>query len=467
MEASIAPITFSRLQFAATTIFHILWPVLTIGLSFFMVLMEALWLKTGNKIYYRQVRFWSKIFILAFGIGVASGLPLEFQFGTNWSAFSKFSGDFFGNILGYEAATAFALEAAFLAIFMFGWKRVSPGIHLFSTIMVAFGASLSAFWIMAANSWMQIPQGVKIVDGKIAVTNYAKALFNPDLGISFSHMWVACISSTVFFVAGISAWNILKKKYVGFFLKSFKTAVIIAVFTAPLQVFLGDTSGRLINKIQPTKLAGTEAHWETNEPGTGASWSLVAWPDRSKERNVWALKIPYGLSLLTTHSLKGQVRGLKEFPPGDRPPIILPFYAFRLMVLLGFVMVFLAFWALWSWYRGRLEPGQEEKHKRFWTLWTWAIPAGFIATELGWIVREVGRQPWIIYNLMRTKEGAAKLTPSVVGGSLILYIVTYLALLTLFIIFTRRIMIGGPDMKEPATGGQKDPEPLILKKGKG
>jgi cytochrome d ubiquinol oxidase subunit I len=467
MEPHIPPIMFSRLQFAVTTIFHILWPVLTIGLSFFMVLMEALWLKTGNEIYYRQVRFWSKIFILGFGIGVASGLPLEFQFGTNWAAFSKFSGDFFGNILGYEAAMAFALEAAFLAIFMFGWHRVSPRIHFFSTIMVAFGASLSAFWIMAANSWMQIPQGVKIVDGKIAVTDYAKALFNPDLGVSFSHMWVACISSTVFFVAGISAWNILKKKHVGFFMKSFKTAVIIAAFAAPLQIFLGDTSGRLIKEIQPTKLAGIESHWETNEPGTGASWSIAAWPDRSKERNMWALKIPYGLSLLTTHSLKGQVRGLKEFRPDDRPPIVLPFYAFRLMVLMGFMMFFLVLWALWYWYRGRLAAAARANYRRFWTLWMWAMPAGFIATELGWIVREVGRQPWVVYNLMRTEEGATKLAPSVVGGSLIIYIVIYLALLTFFIIFTRRIMIGGPDMKESAPVVEKGLKPRVLKKGNG
>jgi cytochrome d ubiquinol oxidase subunit I len=456
MDPNITPIIFSRLQFAVTTIFHILWPVLTIGLSFFMILMEAMWLKTGNETYYRQVRYWSKIFILGFGIGVASGLPLEFQFGTNWAGFSKFSGDFFGNILGYEAAMAFALEAAFLAVFIFGWRRVSPRIHFFSTIMVALGATLSAFWIMAANSWMQDPRGVKIVDGKIAVTNYAKALFNPDLGISFSHMWVACISSVAFFMAGISAWNILKKKNVAFFMKSFKVALVIGFFAAPLQIFLGDASGQLMNEIQPAKLAGIESHWETNDPGTGAAWSLVAWPDKSEERNAWALKIPYGLSLLTTHSLKGQVRGLKEFRPEDHPPIVLPFYAFRLMVLLGFAMVFLVFWALWNWYRGRLTAEPHAPHKRFWTLWLWAMPAGFIATELGWIVREVGRQPWIVYNLMRTEDGATKLASSVVGSSLFLYVIIYLALLILFVTFTRRIIIKGPDMKESAPMIKKD-----------
>jgi cytochrome d ubiquinol oxidase subunit I len=457
MDPNITPILFSRLQFAVTTIFHILWPVLTIGLGFYMVLMEALWLKTGKEIYFRHVRFWSKIFILGFGIGVASGLPLEFQFGTNWAGFSKFSGDFFGNILGYEAAMAFALEAAFLAIFIFGWHRVSRRVHFFSTLMVAFGATLSAFWIMAANSWMQDPQGVKIIDGKIVVTNYAKALFNPDLGISFSHMWIACISSSVFFVAGISAWNILKKKHVDFFMKSFKMAVVIAVFAAPLQVFLGDASGQLMKEIQPAKLAGIEAHWDTNKPGTGAAWSFVAWPDRSKERNAWALKIPNGLSLLTTRSLRGQVKGLRDFPPDSRPPIVIPFYAFRLMVLLGFTMVFLVFWALWNWYRGRLASAAEPPHKRFWTLWIWAVPAGFIATELGWIVREVGRQPWVVYNLMRTEDGATDLASAVVGSSLILYIIIYLALLLLFIAFSRRIMMRGPDMKEAIPADSKYP----------
>lgn len=448
MESSISPLFLSRLQFALTTVFHILWPVLTIGLSIFMVLMEAMWLKSGNVIYYRQVRFWSKIFILAFGIGVASGLPLELQFGTNWAGFSKFAGDFFGNILGYEAAMAFALEAAFLAIFMFGWSRVPPRLHLFSTIMVAFGASLSAFWIMAANSWMQVPQGVRVAGGKIVVTDYAKALFNPDLAIAFTHMWVACISSAVFFVAGASAWNILKKRYTDFFMKSFKTAVIIAIFVAPLQVLLGDISGRLIEEYQPAKLAGIEAHWETNEPGTGAAWSLVAFPDRHKERNVWSLKIPSLLSLLMTHSLKGQVRGLKEFPPGDRPPIVLPFYAFRLMVLLGFSMVFLVLWALWYWFRGRLTTGTDRRHKNFWILWSMAIPAGFMATEMGWIVREVGRQPWIVYNLMRAEEGVTNISSSIVGGSLVLFGSIYLALLIFFVIFVRRIMKKGPDMEE-------------------
>jgi cytochrome d ubiquinol oxidase subunit I len=465
MDPNVMSIIFSRLQFAVTTVFHILWPVLTIGLSFFMVLMEGLWVKTGKEIYYRQVRFWSKIFILGFGIGVASGLPLEFQFGTNWAGFSKFSGDFFGNILGYEAAMAFALEAAFLAIFIFGWHRVSPRIHIFSTIMVAFGASLSAFWIMAANSWMQDPQGVKIVGGKIVVTNYAKALFNPDLGISFSHMWVACISSTVFFVAGISAWNILKKSHADFFMKSFKTAVVIAIFAAPFQIFLGDASGQLMKEIQPAKLAGIEAHWDTNDPGTGAAWSIVAWPDKSKEKNAWALKIPYGLSLLTTRSLRGQVKGLTEFQPEDRPPIVLPFYAFRLMVLLGFAMVFLVLWTLWHWYRGRLSSEAGSTQKRFWTLWLWAMPAGFIATELGWIVREVGRQPWIVYNLMRTEDGATKLASSVVGSSLIFYFLIYLTLLILFIIFTRRIVLGGPDMKKSAPALKESHKPQASRKG--
>lgn len=442
-------IDLARAQFAVTTIFHMLWPLLSIGLSLLMVVMEVLWLRTKDEMYYRQVRFWSILFILTFGIGVASGVPLEFQFGTNWSRFSAATGNIVGNLLAFEASMSFALEAAFLAVFIFGWNRVSKRMHLFSNIMVAFGASLSAFWIMAANSWMQTPAGVSFEGGKIAITNYFQATFNPDLPIAFTHIWVASIETTLFFVGGICAWYILRNRNVGFFLKAFKIMVIIGIVVAPLQIFLGDASGLTVVKHQPAKAAAMEAHWVTNPPDTGASWVLIAQPNQKEQDNTWEVKIPYMLSILSTHSAEGQVIGLKDFPPGDQPPVTLPFYAFRIMVLLGFVMLFLVLWALWQWYRKRLRVESASRYQVFWKFWLYAIPAGFLATECGWIVREVGRQPWLVYGILRTTEGVSPVGITATATSLSLFIVVYLFLLGLFIYFATRILKKGPDMTSP------------------
>ncbi len=449
-------IDIARAQFAITTIFHMLWPLLSIGLSLLMVVMEVLWLRTGDEIYYRQVRFWSMLFILTFGIGVASGVPLEFQFGTNWSRFSAATGNIVGNLLAFEASMSFALEAAFLAVFIFGWNRVSPRMHLFSTVMVAFGASLSAFWIMAANSWMQTPAGVSLEGGKIAITSYLQATFNPDLPIAFTHIWVASIETTLFFVGGICAWYIIRNRNVDFFLRTFKVMVVIGIIVAPLQIFLGDASGLTVIKHQPAKAAAMEAHWVTNPPDTSAAWVLVAQPDQKEQDNNWEVKIPYMLSVLSTHSIKGQVAGLRDFPVNDQPPVMLPFYAFRIMVLLGFVMLFLVLWALWQWYRKKLRIESAFKHRIFWNFWLYAIPAGFLATECGWIVREVGRQPWLVYGILRTAEGVSPVSTATAVTSLSLFIVIYLLLFGLFIYFTRRILQKGPDLESPLPA-YKDP----------
>ncbi len=394
------PLTLSRVQFGDTAAFHILWPLLSIGLSLFMFVMEAAWLKTGNQAYYRQVRFWAKIFILTFGIGTASGFPLEFEFGTNWAAFSTAAGDFFGNILGFESTVAFALEAAFLGIFAFGWKRVPRGVHLFSNAMVGVGATLSAFWIMVANSWMQIPVGVAVENGKIIVTDYMTAIFNPGSMVSFLHMEVACIETTLFFIAGLCAWALLRKnateEYKAFFLEAFKFALAIAIVAAPLQIGLGDLSGLTVEKYQPAKLAALEMHWDTNPPGTGAAWSIIAWPNKDGNGDSLDVAIPNALSLITTHTMTGTVQGLNTFAPDDRPnriEDILTFYSFRLMVAIGMILFFLMLLGSWYWYKGKLTLETVARHRFFWRLWIWAMPLGFIATEAGWMVREIGRQP--------------------------------------------------------------------------
>jgi cytochrome d ubiquinol oxidase subunit I len=442
----ITALGLARTQFAVTTLFHMLWPLLSIGLSLLMVVLEIMWQRTGNALYYRQVRFWSKIFLITFGIGVASGVPLEFQFGTNWSRFSASAGSLFGSVLAFEASMAFALEAAFLAVFIFGWDRVGKRMHLFSNVMVALGASLSAFWIMSANSWMQSPAGVVVQGGTIVITDYLKAVFNPDFPLAFIHMWVAAIETTLFFVAGVSAWYILRKRQVDFFLKSFKIMVIMGIVVAPLQVIVGDQYGLELLREQPAKAAAMEAHWVTNPPDTSASWVAIGWPNQQAQKNDWEITVPYMLSILDTHSLKSSVTGLKDFPVDEQPPVAPPFFAFRIMVVLGLLMVGLVLWALIMWWKKKLSEEAAPKFPIFWNCWLWALPVGFIATECGWIVREVGRQPWIIYHILRTSDGVSSIGIATAAASLILFIVIYMILLGLFIYFTRRILMQGPDL---------------------
>jgi cytochrome d ubiquinol oxidase subunit I len=443
------PVFLSRLQFAVSTHFHIVWPVLSIGLSLFLVLTESLWFRTGRALYYRHTRFWSRIFLLNFGLGVVTGIPLEFQFGTNWSAFSVATGDFFGNILGFEGAMAFMLEAGFLGIMLFGWNRVPPPAHLFATAMVALGASLSAFWIMSANSWMHTPAGTHFENGRVVVDDYFAAIFNPAMPWALSHMWVASIETTVFVTGGVSAWYLLHRRHGDFFLESFRLSLIIAVIAAPLQILLGDRSGATVAEYQPAKLAALEGHWHTNPPGTGAPWAIVAWPDREKQANAWAIEVPNALSLLITHRLTGTVRGLGDFPREDQPPVAIPFYAFRVMVALGLLMASLVLWTLWASSRGKLAADRVHRQTALLRAWVWAIPSGYLAVEMGWLTREVGRQPWLVQGLMRTEQGATPLAAATVWTSLLGYVVILTLLFGGFIFFFRRIVQQGPDLTSP------------------
>jgi len=442
-------VTLSRLQFALTAMFHILWPVLTIGLSLFLVLLEILWLKTRDPDYYRHARFWSKLLLLNFGIGVVSGIPLEFEFGTNWAPFSIAAGDFFGNILGFEGAMAFMLEAGFLGIMLFGWQRVPSGIHLFATTMVAFGASLSAFWIMAANGWMQTPAGVHFENGSMIVDSYAAAIFNPAMPTSVMHMWLACLETSLFVIGGISAWYLLKDRHSAFFLKSFRLALLAAVIVTPLQILVGDAAGRMVAEQQPAKLAAIEGHWQTNPPGKGAAWALLAWPDAVNQRNHWSIEVPNLLSLITTHSLTGRVAGLREFPTRDQPPVLVPFYAFRLMVLAGVTLAALMLWSVSRWRRGAFTAAGISGERTLLRAWITAIPLAYLAVEMGWLTREVGRQPWIIYGMMHAEAAASALPAAAVAATLLSYFVTYATLLIIFIVFAGRLIRRGPDLDVP------------------
>lgn len=447
MEILQDPVFLSRIQFAVTAIFHILWPLTTVGISILLVVFESLWLKTDDVDYYRHARFWGKLFLLNFSVGVISGLPMEFEFGTNWSRFAMMAGEFFGNILGYEGAMAFMLEAGFLGIMLFGWRRVPRFIHLMASCMVALGASLSAFWILVANSWMQTPAGIHLENNRVVVDNYFDAIFNKDTPWGVLHMWFACLATSLFVVGGLSAWYISKSRSPDFFLKSFKLTLVGVVFVVPLQLMLGHGSGHEVFANQPAKGAAIEAHWTTNQEGQGAAWNLLAWPNKTEQKNAWAISIPNGLSVLATGNQHGQVQGLTSFAKADQPPAMpLIFYSFRLMVMIGMAFLGLTLWTSVVWFKGQLSPECIGDNRLLMHAWIASIPLGYVATECGWIVREVGRQPWIIYGILRTQDAASTLPASVVAISLATFIAIYSVLFILFLIFAARIIRKGPDL---------------------
>ncbi|MGD0232188.1 MAG: cytochrome ubiquinol oxidase subunit I [Syntrophorhabdales bacterium] len=442
----------SRLQFALTSMFHILWPVHVIGMSIFLVLVEAVWLRTKDGDYYRHARFWGRLFLLNVAMGVVTGIPLEFEFGTNWSVFSGGGADFFGNMLGFEAAMAFMLEASFLGVMLFGWGRVGAGMHLFATVMVAFGATLSAFWIMVANSWMQTPAGGIFEKGRFVIESHLAAIFNPNMPWGVSHMWVASLQISLFVVGGVSAWYLLGKREERLFLKSFKMAVIAAVVITPLQIYLGDGSGRSTYLYQPAKLAAMESTWQTNRPGEGAPWHIVAWPDPAHGRNFWSLDMPYGLSLIATHSPTGRVKGLTDFPEDGRPPILLPFYGFRIMIAVGGFSFLLALWSLRSWYKKRLTLEKVSGQKGLLYAWMAALPLNYLAMETGWVTREVGRQPYVVYGVMKTSGAASPLPAATAGASLLVFALVYLMLFVTFLVLAAIIVKRGPISSDAAGG---------------
>ncbi|MEH1866301.1 MAG: cytochrome ubiquinol oxidase subunit I [Nostoc sp.] len=453
-------VALSRMQFALTAIFHMLWPVLTTGMGIYLVIVEGMWLKTRNPDYYHHARFWAKLYVLNFGIGVASGLPMEFQFGTNWAPFSEAVGDFFGSILGFEASMAFMLEAGFLGIMLFGWERVNPVIHYFATIMVAFGANLSTFWILAANSWLQTPAGGEMVNGKFVVDDYFQAILNPFMLNSVSHMFLATLETSLFVIGGISAWYILNKRHEAFFARSLKIVLATAIAVTPLQIYIGHLSAEQVADYQPTKLAAIEAKWETTPAGQPAPWSVVALPNNQTEQNDWELSIPNGLGYILEFkkNLSKPVLGLKHWKPEDRPRMVgLIFYAFRIMSGIGFFLAGLMSISVIQWLRGKLSPEAIAGQKWLLRIWILAAPLGYIAVESGWIVRCVGRQPWIVYGQIRTVDGASHLPASEVLTSLVIFAGIYTALFICALFFGSRIIRQGPNLELPVPGIDTQP----------
>ncbi|MEH1924130.1 cytochrome ubiquinol oxidase subunit I [Nostoc sp.] len=445
-------VMLSRIQFAVTSIFHMFWPILTIGMSWYLVVMEILWLKTKNPDYYRHARFWSKIYILNFGLGVASGVAIEFEFGANWAPFSLAVGDFLGSILGFEGTMAFMLEAAFLGIMIHGWNRVPPLMHLLATMFVAIGATLSSFWIIVANSWMQTPAVGEMVNGKFLVRSYLEAIFNPAALNSWFHMVLAILETALFVIGGISAWYILNKRHQAFFSKSFKTAIALAILITPLQILVGHFSGEQVYHNQPTKLAAMEALWETVPAGESAPWNILVLPNVKEGKNNWTLSVPGGLSrvLEMKPKLSEPVLGLNEWRPQDRPHAVsLIFYTFRIMAGIGFLLVGLMGVSVIQWLRGKLSVENITEQPWLLRAWILAAPLGYLAVECGWMVREVGRQPWIVYGQIRTADAVSNVPASNVLVSLIAYTSIYLLLFASALYFGSRIVRQGPNLELP------------------
>lgn len=435
----------ARIQFAFTISFHILFPAITIGLASYLAVLEGMWLKTENTTYRDLYHFWSKIFAVNFGMGVVSGLVMAYQFGTNWSAFSDFAGSITGPLLAYEVLTAFFLEAGFLGVMLFGWNRVGPGLHFFSTIMVAIGTLISTFWILSSNSWMHTPQGFELVDGRVVPVDWLAVVFNPSFPYRLAHMTTAAFLATAFFVGASAAWHLLRGNTTPVIRKMFSMALWMAVLVAPLQLLLGDLHGLNTLEHQPAKIAAIEGHW-VNKPGEAAPLTLFGWPDMQREETRFSVSIPYAGSLVLTHSLSGQVPALKEFAPEDRPNSTIVFWSFRIMVALGLLMILAGVWSLFLRHRKRLYEARP-----FLRFCLWMGPSGLIAILAGWITTEVGRQPWVVHGLMRTADGVSAHTASQLGLSLTLFVIVYFAVFGAGAGFVLRLVRKGPDSGEGAT----------------
>lgn len=409
----------SRLQFAVATFFHFLLVPLTLGLSILVAIMETAYVRTGNEEYRRMAKFWGKIFIINFAVGVVTGITLEFQFGTNWARYSRYVGDIFGSLLAIEATLAFFLESTFLAVWIFGWKRLSPKLHCVAIWLVAFASNLSALWILMANAWMQHPVGYAIRNGRAELTDFLAVVTQPFGFQIYFHTISGSYILAGFVVMGISAYHLLRKQHLSFFTKSFRMGLIFALIFSLAELVQGHIHASEVAKIQPAKLAAMESLWETQ---AGAPQTLFLIPDAKNERNLMEFgKMPGVLSLLAYHSTGATVKGLKDFPQDERPPVALTFIAFRVMVGLGFLFVLLTLLG-WFW-RHKLETSP-----RFLKIMLYAIPLPYVALQAGWIVTEVGRQPWIVYGLMKTKDAVSPIAVSQVGTTLAAFILAYSAL---------------------------------------
>jgi|HubBroStandDraft_6_1064221.scaffolds.fasta_scaffold05677_2 cytochrome d ubiquinol oxidase subunit I len=427
----------SRIQFAFTVSFHIIFPSFTIGLAAWLTVLEALYLWTGRPAYRRVFEFWLKIFGIAFGLGVVSGIVLGFQFGTNWSELSRMSGPIQGPLLGYETFTAFALEASFFGVLLFGRSRVPAWFYLFSTAMVALGTTLSAFWIMVNNSWMQAPVGYAVENGMFVPTDWPAIIFSRVVWVRFPHMLLAAYLTGAFCAAATGAWYLLRDRFTAEAHVMLRMGLGLAAVLVPAQILFGHLVGDYVHDYQPAKFAAIEGRWHDEQP---AAEVLIALPDEANERNLYELKIPILGSLIGSMSFTSKEVGLTSFTPQDRPPVVIPFFAFRIMVGCGLVMLALAWVGSWLSHKGRVE------HYRalLWLIFL-SFPLPFIATLTGWFAAEVGRQPWTVYGVLRTAHALTPfLTTHSAAISLLVFCAVYTFIFAFGIYYIYRLLLAGP-----------------------
>ncbi len=409
-------VLLSRLQFATATMFHFLFVPFTLGLSVLVAYMETRYVKTGDETYLRMTRFWGKLFLINFALGVVTGITLEFQFGTNWSRYSAYVGDIFGSLLAIEATAAFFLESTLIGVWIFGWKKLSPKAHATVMWLVAFASTLSAVWILIANAWMQHPVGFTIRNGRAELVNFAAVVFQKYAVVEFIHTVSSAYVLSAFFVMGVSAYHLLKKQHIDFFTRSFRIALGFGIIFTLIVVIMGDRNAVAVAEKQPSKLAAMESLWDTQ---TRAPIYLFSLPDEKHERNAIEIgAIPGMLSLMARHDISAEIRGLKSFPRDERPPVLITSIAFKGMVGLGFYFVLAT---VLGWIK-RKRLSESPKYLKLMLL---SIPLPYVACELGWMVAEVGRQPWIVYGLMKTSDAVSPIAVSQVLATLIGFVVLY------------------------------------------
>jgi cytochrome d ubiquinol oxidase subunit I len=430
----------SRLQFAFTISFHIIFPSFTIGLASYLAVLEALWLKTDKEVFRNLYLFWVKIFALAFGMGVVSGVVMSYQFGTNWSAFADQTGSVLGPLLSYEVLTAFFLEASFLGIMLYGWDKVGRRLHFVATACVAFGTLFSAFWIISANSWMQTPAGFEVRDGLFHAVDWMEVIFNPSFPSRLMHVVAAAYLTTGFAVVGAAGWLWLRGRDDAETQVMRRMGIGMIVLLAPLQMLIGHESGIVAEEYQPAKVAAMEGWWQTR---AGQPSLLFALPDQEGERNRFEVGIPRLGSWVVAGDMDAELQGLDAFAPEDRPPVAWVFWSFRVMVGLGMAMIAMGLWGAWLWWRRGLE-----KSRLYQMAAVAMAPAGFIAVLTGWISAEVGRQPWVVHGVLRTADAVSPVSGGQVASSLLVFMIVYAIVFSVGTLYILRLVTRGPGSGE-------------------
>ena len=450
-------VLLARIQFAFTVAFHIIFPSFTIGLAAFIATLLVRWRLTGEEKFHRLARFWTKIFAVSFAMGVVSGIVLSYQFGTNWSRFSEVAGNVMGPLLGYEVLTAFFLEATFLGIMLFGWQKVPPNLHVTAAVLVAVGTSMSAFWILSANSWMHTPTGHEMRDGIAYPVDWMTIVFNPSFPYRFAHMFTSAYLTTSLVVLSVGARYLTQGRFIDEAKTMVRMGLGMVAVLAPLQLFIGDAHGLNTAQHQPAKVAAMEAHWDGSKP---ADLVLFAWPDEKAEMNHFEISIPNLASFIITHDVNGLFKGLKDFKAEERPPVKPVFFAFRVMVGIGMLMIAIGAVGAFLWWRKTVfEPNW------YLTPLTYAWPLGFIAILAGWWVTETGRQPYVVYGILKTVDAVSPVAFGAVLTSLILFVLVYTSVFSMGILYINKLIEKGPAGKAAEAPDALPSRPLSAAQG--